>query len=392
MAGRSAPWKITVRMGAQFDAFARHGGVLGVVAVLLLGTVVRSSGGGLGTIGGEQAAVGLRLHPRPSATTALVTPAPVTTPGATTATPGATTSTPGATGATPGATASMRPGGPPALITLPVRVATSDPRLLYDVSPDGSWSAYRDLWAGPGRLHLVGAGRSVDLDIGPTDVLAPQAAAFSPDGRTLAVVDGAGALWSIDVASATPTRIAIAGADGVFGGSVRFGDDQHCFVQLVGSVEIPMPSHLAVVTFPAGEVTILSDDPAAYGPRPLADGSLAYVHLNDDGSYVARRLDPTGLVTDIAEVGFAHGWVDLSVRGAVAFSDGAVTRLVTEPGGRQRSIGAGAYPRFARDGGALVTYDAALHQSRLFGLDGVQLGSAPSPFVAIVPCREGCRP
>jgi hypothetical protein len=363
MADRSTRQTTRLRGRTGVGPTLASGGLVGAAAILLLAVAAgRIPVGGTSTAGARPSTHPFASPAGPSPTTAAASVSPTATPAA--------------------------PARRPALIPLPIHGATADPRLLYDASPDGTSAAYRDQWSGPGALHLLRAhGPVVDLNLGPTDLLAPQAAAFSPDGRMLAVVDGAGALWTVDVASATPTRVATSGP---FGRSVRFGDAQHLYVQVVGSVEIPIPSHIAVVHLADGAVTILADDPAAFGPRPLDDGSVAYLHLNDDGTYVARRLGPSGVVTDIAQVGFAHGGVDVSWLGAVAFSDGATTQLVTEAGALPRTLGAGASPRFARDGLALAVYAAAHLKTELLGLDGTPLGSSSSPFVAVVACREGC--
>src|SRR5206468_654533 len=158
------------------------------------------------------------------------------------------------------------------LAVVPIASSRHDPRLLYGVNRDGSWSAYRDEWSGPGPLHLVNSdGSTVDVDLGATAELAPQAASFSPDGTKLAV----------------------------------------------------------------------------------ADGSIAYLHLNDDGSYVVRSESKAG-VADVAEVGFIHGGFDISADGVVAYSDGTTTWIVDTPGGKARLLGPGGDPRFSPDGQAVV--------------------------------------
>lgn len=267
---------------------------------------------------------------------------------------------------------------------------SQDPRRVYDVSADGLWWAYRDQWSGPGPLHLGRQGEpTLDLRLGPTEVSAPQAAAFSPNGSRLAVVDGGGALWVVDAASGSAIKVADAGPNGlVFGRWVRFGDGDHVYVQLVGSVEIPIPSFIAAVNVQDGTITTLSDDSWAYGPRLLADGSIAYVHLNNDGSYVVRRLREGGEVTDMAQVGTAD-WIDVSTDGVVAFSDGLTTFLVSEPGGTPVPVG-GMYPRFSPGGRTLLTYDSVSGQSILYSLDGSVVDTMDSAFAAIVQCGEGC--
>jgi hypothetical protein len=235
-------------------------------------------------------------------------------------------------------------------------------------------------------------GSEVDVSLGPTESFAPQAAAFSPDGSKLAVVDGAGALWIVEVQSGAATQLAEAGPNGlVFGRSVRYGDEDHLYVQLVGSVEIPIPSLIAAVSIPDQVVTLLSDDTWAYGPRPLADGTIDYVHLNSDGSYDVRHLGSDNQITDVAQVGMAD-WIDISVSGAVAFADGPTTFLVDQPGGPAIPVSVGAYPRFAADGSTVLTYDATLHQSKLIAMDGSVIDTVDSPFAAIVACADGCAP
>jgi len=350
MVDRSALSTIKVRRRAPSDGTSSHVALIGAVGIVILAAVASDTAGG-----GSPLAFANRISRHTFQPTALPSPA-----------------------------------RPPGLIALPTRTATSDPRLLYDATPDGRLAAYRDAWSGPGPLHLVGAdGWTEDLILGPVDTHAPLAAAFSPDGRTLAIVDGAGALWSVEVSSRAATRVPMAEGTGPFGRSIRFGDATHVFVQVVGSVEIPIPSHIAVVSLPDGAVTRLSDDPAAFGPRPLMDGSVAYLHLNADGSYVVRRVGSSGAAADVAAVGFAHGWVDISIAGAVAYSDGATTWLVASAGARPVRIGAGAYPRFGPDGRAFTTFDASRRRTELYALDGTPLESVDSPF-ATAGCAEGC--
>lgn len=266
---------------------------------------------------------------------------------------------------------------------VPTALGSSDARLLYDTNSAG-WAAYRDSWSGPGPLRLVGPdGNVVAIDIGPVERLAPQAARFSPDGAFLAVVDGAGALWTINLATAELDLVASNGpSDLVFGRSLRFGDRDHVYVQLVGSVEIPIPSHPAILDLRDGSFVALSDDAWAYAPAPLADGSTAYLHLNANGSYVARRTDGS-VVVDIAQVGFIHGGFDFNADGAVVFSDGSTTRIVLAAGGKPITLGAGTDPRFASDGQSVLVFDASHAESKLLGLDGSLLATFASPYVQV---------
>jgi hypothetical protein len=370
MAKRSNRTRAEVMLGRRLNTSAIGSAVVGAVAILIFVFVAgRTPPRGAAAVAGASGfAVGVSASPLQTSLGPVVTSAP-----------------------TLEGTSPTSAGTQDALVSLGI-AADPDPRLLYDVADGGSWSAYRDQWDGPGPLHLAKSGGPVvDLNLGPTDLLAPQAAAFSPDGGTLAVVDGAGALWTVDVGTAKATLIEVTGPLGlVFGRSVRFGDQGHLYVGLVGSVEMPLPGRIGVVSLSDGTVTLLSDDESAFGPRALDDGSVAYLHLNDDGSYVARRIGLDRVVTDIAQVGFAHGWVDISSTGIVAFSDGANTYLVSEAGGKPVSISAGAYPRFARDGSALVIYDSTSETSRLIGLDGVLIAAVDSPFVAITTCSGSC--
>lgn len=129
------------------------------------------------------------------------------------------------------------------LAPLAVTTASKDPWALYDVSEDGSWLAYRDTTNGPGPLHLRGKdGSQADLDVGPTEWYSPQAAVFSPDGTVLAVSDGGGSLWTIELPSMNATLVANSGlGDLVFGRNLRYGDATHLYVNLVGSAEVPIP-------------------------------------------------------------------------------------------------------------------------------------------------------
>jgi len=295
----------------------------------------------------------------------------------------------------PGSSAAAATGTPVAAVALsallaPASVSKSDPRLLYDASPDGAWAAYRTSWSGPGPLYLVRSdGSATPILVGPNDRLEPQAARFSPDGARLAVVDGAGALWTIDPQTAQAREIAADGPWGlVFGRSVRFGDNDHVYVQLVGSVEMPIPSRLGVVDLRDASVAVLSDDTWAYAPRPLDGGALAYLHLNEDGSYTARRIDGNK-VTDIGNVGFIHGGFDIRADGAVVFSDGDQTQLIQSPGQPARALGAGTNPRFTADGSSVIVYDNGAALSKLMALDGTVEATSASTFVNAVSTGKG---
>jgi hypothetical protein len=145
-------------------------------------------------------------------------------------------------------------------------------------------------------------------------------------------------------------------------------------------VEIPIPSRLGVVDLRDLKVTILSDDPWAYGPRPLDSGDVAYLRLLDDGGYEVLSQREDGLTT-IGEVGFIHGGVDISSDGAVVYSDGAVTWIVDGPGEKARTLTSGTSPRFSPDGRSIIVYDASAEMSVLVGRDGAVLGTADSAFV-----------
>lgn len=256
-----------------------------------------------------------------------------------------------------------------------------DPRLIYDVASGGRWWAYRDAWNGPGPLHLAGAdGSRQDFDLGPIDVFAPQAAAFSPAGTQLAVTDAAGALWMIDLTTLAAQRLAEVGPNGlVFGRSLRWQGPDRLYVQLAGSVEIPMPGMLGAFDIRDGSVTLLSQDTAAYGPRPLSDGGVAYVHLKGDGSYVVRR-ETAGVVIDVAEVGFIEGGLDIAADGAVAYADMTTVWLVTQPGGPAVELTAGSNPRFSPEG-SVVVYLRGRGQSILVDRLGDVLVTVDSPYV-----------
>jgi hypothetical protein len=276
------------------------------------------------------------------------------------------------------------------LVEMSLDVAGDDPRLLYGTSPDGQWWAYRDSWNGPGRLHLADrAGNTIDLDFGEEGSFAPQAATFSPDGTTLAVADSDGALWTVELSTTTPKLIARGGPfDSAFGRSLRFADSDHLLVALVGSVEVPIPSRVGMVDLRNGEISVLSDDTWAYGPRSLFDGTIAYLHLGREGSYLAVR-EAGNDVAEIADVGFIDGGFDISGIGLVAYSDGHTTWIVDKPGGKARVIGSGTEPRFSSDGLALLIFDARTGTSRLLGTDGSEIATADSPFVRISTPMEG---
>jgi hypothetical protein len=271
------------------------------------------------------------------------------------------------------------------LLALDVPAAPkADPRVLYGASADGRWWASRDSVGGAGKLHLHRSdGASVDLELGPVEEIAPQVAAFSPDSKRLAVADGAGALWVVDLATVRASIVARSGPlDLVFGESLAFAEDGRLYVQLVGSIDVPIPARVGVVDLVTGAMTIISEDTWAYGPRPLANGGVAYAHLNEDGSFTVRQ-DVAGKISKVADVGFLHGGLDISADGRAVWSDGSITWIVDKAGDRARRLGDGARPRFSPDGRSVVLFRPAGERSVLLGLDGTLLAEVASPFVRL---------
>lgn len=207
------------------------------------------------------------------------------------------------------------------------------------------------------------------------------AGSFSPDGRWLAVVDGAGALWKIgvDAGSAEPV------AAGPFIGSPTIEDAGSILGLRVSSVEAPFVSRLVRIAADGSSVDPLTPDQLVYGMQPLDDGSLAVVAHQSSGTVVSRLGD--GSVRRLLDLGPDAVHVAVARAGdAVAFERGGDVFLQRVHAGRPVRLATAGQPRFAADGRALLVETTG--GSALIGLDGRTVAAFASQAAFAVCDRE----
>jgi hypothetical protein len=260
--------------------------------------------------------------------------------------------------------------------------AGAPPGRVLAVAPDGAMVAVAD------RIDLAKATLSLAREDG-SQLRVPMpgllAAAFAPDGSWLAVIDGAGSLWSVITASAAATRL----ADGPFLGPVTVEPAGTVLLAAVSSVEAPVISRLVRLDPAAGSLSTLSEDRLVYGSTVLADGSIAVVAHEPRGT-VVNLVTTTG-TTRLADLG--PGAIHVSVSpdgGRVAWErTGDGVYLLDSAAGRARRIAAGSNPRLSADGRSLLVLDG--DETLLLGLDGSRLAQFSGP-AAFAGCGWECRP
>lgn len=301
-----------------------------------------------------------------------------------TPTPSSTTAPPEETAvAEPMPTIEPSPRLASALELLPVDApaGSPDPRRMLAMSPDGLAAAFVNEWTGPGPLLLTrNEQETVKIELGPHAEVGPGAAAFSPDGTWLAVVDGAGTLWRVDLADLSAKELIEADDGFVFGRWLRFAGDDRLIVNLVGSSTVPLPSVVATIDLGALKIERLTDGGWERGGWPQRDGSLLYASILPDGGasrLVVRAPDGSNVVW--ADLGIAT-WLDESVAGAVTYSDldGNVRLMPTAES--TRVLGRGSIPRFSPDGDEVAFVSADSASVSAFDLSGERVGEVSGVF------------
>jgi hypothetical protein len=273
-----------------------------------------------------------------------------------------------------------RPDLDPRLVE--VRLANSWPTArLLAVAPTGTRVAVAD------RIDLVQATLTVaeqdgsQLRVGMPGLLA---AAFSPDGEWLAVIDGAGSLWKVIAGTAAATRL----APGPFLGPLSVEPGGTVLLAAVSSVEAPFVSRLARFDPEAGSLAGVSDDKLVYGSTVLADGSIAVVAHEPHGTVV--NLVTRDGRSRLAELGPGAVHVSVSLDGShVAWEREGGIYLRDIAAGSTWRVAAGSRPRLSRDGRSLLAGDG--DATVLLGLDGSRLARFAGA-VAFAGCESGCRP
>jgi hypothetical protein len=264
-----------------------------------------------------------------------------------------------------------------------MRFDGTEPRgRLLAVAPDAATLAVAD------RIDLESATLSLaHADGSQLRIALPGllAASFAPDASWLAVIDGSGSLWSVGVETGAATRL----AGGPFLGPVTVEPGGTVMLASVASVEAPFISRLVRFDPADGSVSLLSGEQLVYGSTLLADGSIAVVAHQPEGT-VVRQLTALG-ERPLADLGPGAINVAISPDGTrIAWerhADGVY--LLDLAMGDARRIGSGARPRFAPDGRSLLVQDG--QGTVLLGLDGSPLArlSGPADFAGCVgECRS----
>ena len=174
-------------------------------------------------------------------------------------------------------------------------------------------------------------------------------ATFATDGAWLAVVDGRGALWRLEVASGRRDRL----LDGPFIGSPVVADDGSLLLLAVPSVEAPYRSQLVRAEPETGVAQLVSDEALVYGAFPLDGGDLGIVAHHATGT-VVRRLTDAG-ERPLLDLGTGAVNVAVSRAGLVAFERaGQGVFIVAGAGFTPRSLGMGSKPCFDPAGSAVL--------------------------------------
>lgn len=206
---------------------------------------------------------------------------------------------------------------------------------------------------------------------------------FAPDGSWLAVIDGRGALWKMDVASGDHDLV----LDGPFLGPVSIADDGSLLLLSVPSVEAPHWSRLVRVAIDTGSVTQVSNAELVYAAFALDGGELAIV-VHEGGSTSVHRLTSEGEQA-VADLGAGAVNVAVAHGGRIAFErNGAGIFVIDAPGSTPRSLGVGSQPCFGPDGDTLLVRRDS--QRIAIAVDGSILAAAGA--LSAFAGSEGCLP
>lgn len=253
------------------------------------------------------------------------------------------------------------------------------PAELLAVAPGSNAAAVAHA-PGPEATTLVVAnadGSQLQLDV--EGVLGTT---FAPDGSWLAVIDGAGRLWSLDAADGAVTRV----ADGPFVGSPLIDAEGRIHALAVPSVEAPYQSFLVRVDPAAGEPRRISAEELVYGAQWLADGSLAVVAHRPGETVILRQTGDRATL----HANLGPDAVNVSVSGdaRVIAWESAGQVYVRGWAGRTRAIGAGSWPQLTADGASILV--ARGGASVLLDIEGRELARL-SAASGLVPCVGGCQ-
>ncbi|MEO8251151.1 MAG: hypothetical protein ABI978_00585 [Chloroflexota bacterium] len=251
---------------------------------------------------------------------------------------------------------------------------------LLAVSSDGAQVALADQVGELFGSLTIGRADGSQLRVQLPGLLA---AGFAANGSWLAVIDGRGALWQLDIDSGRLAQL----ADGPFVGTPIASEDGSLMLLSVPSVQAPYRSELVRLTPSTGVATLLASDHLVYGAFPLADGSVAVV-AHESGRTVVRNVSTSGSRM-VANLG--SGAVNVAVAPDarhIAFERTGGVFMVDGPGGAARSLGTGSAPCFAADGSWLLVRQGSRNVA--LALDGSVL--AVTDLLAAPVGSAGCLP
>jgi len=263
--------------------------------------------------------------------------------------------------------------------------ADASARLLA-TTPDGSRVAIADA-IGHGAAMLTI--RQPDGSLVVRDLPGVMAAAFAPDGESLAVLDGHGGLLRLDAATGEGDEVLA----GPFSGSLAFEANGGLLTQAVSSVEAPFQSILVRIDLATGQISPLSGNELVLSSTPLADGDVAYVGRLPGAGPAVNRMSEDGTVTRVADLEIAAINVAISPDGH-RFAYEVTNRgafLVASPGAAPIPLADGRSPVFSPDGSKVLLHRGDM--SVVFSLDGGVLAELSEPSAAWLACAgEECAP
>lgn len=250
---------------------------------------------------------------------------------------------------------------------------------LLAAAPDGSSVALADRYGVEQTVLVVAHADGSQARVQMPGLLA---AAWAPGGDRLAVIDGRGALWTVDASSGDPHPL----ADGPFLGHPTVQPDGSMLLLSVSSVEAPILSQLVELDTESGEITSLAEETLVYAAFPMADGSIAVV-AHSDGSTVVRRI--RGHRDElIADLGPGAIQVAVAPNGRIAFAREASGIFVLgQPGDRPHLLAPGSDPAFDPSGSNLMVRQDG--ETVVLALDGSTLARVAGD-AAFVTCAGEC--
>ncbi len=266
------------------------------------------------------------------------------------------------------------------LLTVALPAASTGTRLLA-AAPDGSSVAFAASPASTGGELVIAAADGAQVRVRLPGV---SGAGFAPGSERLAVIDGSGSLWLVEVSSGVSRQI----GEGPFVGSPVFEADGSLLLLAASSFEAPYRSRPVVVAIGDGSLSPISDDELVYAIFPLTDGARALV-VHEAGGTVVKRLSGADSSL-VADLGPDATGVTMSGDGTrIAFRRGDGIFLIDRFGAPPRLVGDGADPRLSPIGDLLlVRRDKS---TALISTDGALLAEYDSA-ATFIGCPEECLP